>query len=301
MSKEIIITGANGGLGLWTTKFLLDNGYTVIMACRDVAKARKQVYEFGQFALAEKVKIVHLDLADFESIRKFVNECAPENNAYFGLICNAGLTYSGQTRFTQNGIEETFGVNYLGHFLLTNLLLSRFTIERVFMISSALHDPALKSPFAKAVFRPVNEMAFPAATASNAAQKTQEFYATSKLCQILHAYELDRRMNKDGVIRCRVNAYNPGFMALTNFGRTHKRFERLGRWIIYLIGRVAGFTVSAHKSAGLLVNHFTNSTVSRKYFDLNKMTKSSADSYDQQKARELWAGSEELVGQKFEY
>ena len=64
----------------------------------------------------------------------------PANEEIYGLDCNSGITYEGDFRYTKNGIEETFGVNYFGHFYLTNLLLEKFSIQKIVNISSELHN-----------------------------------------------------------------------------------------------------------------------------------------------------------------
>lgn len=217
--KTVIVTGANSGLGLWTSKYLLDLNYRVIMACRDIEKTQKTINAFPEFDKSKEFMIKKLDLADFESIRNFVENLSDIENID-ALVCNAGISYEGPFRYTKNGFEETFGTNYLGHFLLTNLLLEKYNLERIVMVSSELHNPANKSPFAKAAFRPVNELAYPEVDVNSTLQKqTQSFYATSKLCLLLFAYELDRRLkSKKLPVNTLVNAMNPGLMLTTNLG-----------------------------------------------------------------------------------
>ena len=213
--KTVIVTGANSGLGLWTTKHLLDLGYKVIMACRSIEKAQNAVADFKAFDRSKPYEFVQLDLGDLDNIRHFVEKLNVEE-PLFGLDCNAGLSYEGPFRYTKNGIEETFGTNYLGHFLLTNLLLQKFKLQRVVLISSELHNPDNKSPFAKAAFQAVEKMAHPTVDPQSTLEKqTQSFYATSKLCDVLFAYELDRRLRQTGNTDTLVNAMNPGLMLTT--------------------------------------------------------------------------------------
>ena len=100
----------------------------------------------------------------------------------FILMLVSANTVTGQTVF-----EETFGTNYLGHFLLTNLLLEKFNIERIVMVSSELHNPENKSPFAKAIFRPVKELAYPKVDENSTLQKQQIIllHLQSVLAQLL--------------------------------------------------------------------------------------------------------------------
>jgi NAD(P)-dependent dehydrogenase (short-subunit alcohol dehydrogenase family) len=292
MKNSIIITGANGSLGLWTAKYLLEKDYHIILACRNIEKAKQDVQKFRHFENNTNYTIKQLDLSDFTSVEQFVEDL---NDAkIYGLICNAGISYSGQIRYSKQGIEEIFCINYLGHFLLTNLLLAKYPLKRILFISSALHDPNIKSPFAPAVFKSVKEMAYPDTT--NLTEKSfQEFYATAKLCEILFAYELDRRLNV-GQENYYINSFNPGLMALTNFGRSSNNFsERLGRYFLHFIGRLFGFSTTAKISGKYAAYHLTETLESGKYFDKDKSILSSKDSYDVQKAKILWDESNELV------
>jgi protochlorophyllide reductase len=74
--KTIIVTGANSGLGLWTTKYLLDLDYRVIMACRNIEKTKKAIAEFPEFEKNKEFVIKRIDLSDFDSIRNFVTDLA---------------------------------------------------------------------------------------------------------------------------------------------------------------------------------------------------------------------------------
>ncbi len=294
MSKTIIITGANGSLGLWTAKYLLDKDYHVIMACRNIEKAKLDIQNFKHLDGHTNYTLLRLDLSDFENVKYFVSDLS--NTEIYGLVCNAGITYTGQIRYSKQGVEEIFCVNYLGHFLLANLLLQKFELTRILFISSALHDPAIKSPFASAKFKLVKEMAFPDKVTVTE-KSFQEFYATAKLCEILFAYELDRRLNKsENTKRYFINAFNPGLMALTNFGRNkNNALEKSVRYLLHFIGNLFGFATSAKVSGRYAANHLTEANESGKYFDKSKAIHSSNDSYDLNKAKLLWEGSEEIV------
>ncbi|MEY3423057.1 MAG: hypothetical protein RIR48_3387 [Bacteroidota bacterium] len=298
--KSVIVTGANSGLGLWTTKHLLDLGYRVIMACRDIEKTQKAINKFPEFDKRKSFIIKKLDLADFESIRNFVENLSDIQDIY-ALDCNAGISYEGKFRYTKNGIEETFGTNHLGHFLLTNLLLEKYNLQKIVVVSSELHNPENKSPFAKAVFKPVNELAYPKVDPNSTLQsQTQSFYATSKLCNLLFVYELDRRLKRTGLPnRAVVNAMNPGLMLTTNLGRKYNPGENLYRKILDFIFKIIGLGDNPNDSAKAVVRLIDNVETSGKYYDKNNPVESSPDSYDEQKAKILWEGSETIIGSKF--
>lgn len=298
--KTIIVTGANSGLGLWTSKYLLDLDYKVIMACRNITKAQKAIDSFPEFNKNKTYVIKTLDLGDFDSIKNFVKGISELEDIY-GLDCNAGISYTGAFRYTKNGIEETFGTNYLGHFLLTNLLLEKFKLERIVFISSGLHDPKNKSPFAPAVFREINDFAYPKVNPdSNLKKQCEEFYANSKLCMLLFAYELDRRLKlKNSIYKICINAINPGLMLSTNLGRTHKFGENFYRSSLDLIFKITGLSDNPKDSAREVVKLIHNITTSGEYYERSKPVSSSVDSYDSEKAIRLWEGSETITGSKF--
>lgn len=298
--KTIIVTGANSGLGLWTCKYLLDLDYKVIMACRNILKAKDAIAGFPEFDKNKNYSIEELDLADFDSIREFVYGL-PENEPIYGLDCNAGLSYKGAFRYTKNGIEETFGTNYLGHFLLSNLLLEKYNLERIVFISSGLHDPKNKSPFAPAIFREIHDFAYPAVDAESTLEKQcEEFYANSKLCMLLFAYELDRRLQKKNSSKTTlINALNPGLMLTTNLGRTHKFGENIYRNVLDFVFKIIGISDNPKTSARDVVMLFHEVRTSGAYYDKGKPIRSSIDSYDKEKAKLLWEGSELLIGTKF--
>jgi len=122
-----IVTGASSGVGLHTTRALIDKGWRVIMACRDVDKAVAAVRSLG---LADDgVEIMHLDLASLQSVRAFHAafraQDRAQGRALDALVCNAA-TYLPQIKApmrSPDGYEISVATNYLGHFLLANLML----------------------------------------------------------------------------------------------------------------------------------------------------------------------------------
>ncbi len=122
--KTIIVTGASGSIGAETVKSLLKKGFSIIMACRNLEKGEKIRSEILQ-EVAGKEKFIlleQLDLGSFQSIRQFVENVAQKNLRLCGLMNNAG-TLNRRFFLTPEGFENTIGVNYIGTFLLTKLLL----------------------------------------------------------------------------------------------------------------------------------------------------------------------------------
>ena len=120
-----VITGASSGLGLWTAKALIDEGYFVVMAVRDCAKGTRKASElnFDQSSFA----VMRCELGDLESVREFA--ASFQRSAYVkqfqSLVCNAAVYLPNATvpSYTKDGFEECVGVNHLGHHLLSLLLL----------------------------------------------------------------------------------------------------------------------------------------------------------------------------------
>ncbi|MEX0987772.1 MAG: SDR family NAD(P)-dependent oxidoreductase, partial [Bacteroidales bacterium] len=139
--KVAIVTGANSGLGLITTKIISDKGCEVIMACRNSGKAddaRKELLKCNPDA---SLRVMELDLADLTSVRIFAELFLREYRQLDLLINNAGLMAI-PLRRTKDGFEMQFGVNHLGHFALTGQLFSllRETKDsRVVNVSSSAH------------------------------------------------------------------------------------------------------------------------------------------------------------------
>lgn len=139
--KIILITGGNDGIGKWTAIGLAKMGATVLIACRNPEKAEKALLEIRAQSGNPNVQALPLDLASFDSIR----QCAAHFQAQYAkldvLINNAGL-YTSTLQRTREGYELQFGVNHLGHFLLTQLLLSQLQASdnpRVVNVSSVGH------------------------------------------------------------------------------------------------------------------------------------------------------------------
>lgn len=141
--KTVVITGGNTGIGKETAKELAVRGGRVIIACRDTVKSAAAVAEIRTATGNEEVFFKKLDLASVDSIRQFAREIVREENRLDILILNAGVMFT-PYMLTKEGFEFQFGVNHLGHFLLTHLLLHRLkesTPSRVVVVSSIAHKP----------------------------------------------------------------------------------------------------------------------------------------------------------------
>ncbi|MGC4060510.1 MAG: SDR family NAD(P)-dependent oxidoreductase [Aquabacterium sp.] len=122
MSKTVVVTGGNSGIGLAIAHDLAKRGATVCLACRDQVKATAARAEILRSTPGATVELYELDLASFDKIRAFVANFASRHDRLDALINNAGAVPTRQ-QFTAEGFELQFGGNYLGPFLLTHLLM----------------------------------------------------------------------------------------------------------------------------------------------------------------------------------
>ena len=119
-----IVTGASSGVGLWTTKALIDQGWTVVMACRHGAKAQRALVEVGLGRPAEAI-ILPLDPSDLESVKTFAETFRGLNRPLTALVINAAVykPLLKEPEWSAQGYELSMATNHLGHFLLARLLL----------------------------------------------------------------------------------------------------------------------------------------------------------------------------------
>jgi len=130
--EVVVITGASSGLGLYTTKALVETGeYCVVMAVRNPAKAEEKAKEFG--FPADAYHVMECELADLDSVRSFAKKFLASRYVqnFSALICNAALYLPNATvpSFTKQGFEECVGVNHLAHHLLALLLLDKLSVN----------------------------------------------------------------------------------------------------------------------------------------------------------------------------
>ncbi|XP_015594744.1 retinol dehydrogenase 11 [Cephus cinctus] len=140
--RVFIVTGANSGIGKETVKELAKRKARIIMACRDLQNAKNAISEIRNETSSGELIPMELDLASLTSIRHFAAEVLINFPKIHVLINNAGVYAPLKDRaLTKDGFEIHFGVNHLGHFLLTNLLLDRLkecAPSRIVIVTSKL-------------------------------------------------------------------------------------------------------------------------------------------------------------------
>ncbi|MFT7801720.1 retinol dehydrogenase 12-like [Arapaima gigas] len=192
--KTVLITGGNAGIGKATAHDLAARGARVILACRAVEKGEAAAAEIRSKVAGAQVEVRELDLADTSSIRAFAQRFLKEVSHLHVLINNAGVMMCPYTK-TADGFEMQLGVNHLGHFLLTYLLiglLKRSAPSRVVVVSSLAHY------FGWIRFHDLH---------SQGSYNSGLAYCQSKLANVLFVRELARRLQGSGVT---VNAVHPG-------------------------------------------------------------------------------------------
>ena len=139
--RTVIITGGNRGIGLSAVKQLAaTNEWTVVMASRDLQRAKAALSSIPKQEGQGNVEIEELDLADLESVADFCSRWKQQGRKIDVLACNAGVQHSGSKDTpirTKDGFEDTVGTNHIGHFLLTSLLMTSITDDgRIVFVGS---------------------------------------------------------------------------------------------------------------------------------------------------------------------
>ncbi len=301
--KTVVITGGNRGLGYECARVLAQtHDWHIIVACRNPQQAESTLVQLRQETAPSAIEAWELDLASLDSINYFADKvCVANLPPLKALVCNAGVQIVTGTQFTRDGFEMTFGVNHLGHFLLTNRLLDCLDpAARIVFVSSDTHDPAQKTGMPEPEYTDAQLLAFPLPNHdTDPVTVGRRRYTTSKLANVMTAYELARRLQARGR-GITVNAFNPGLMPGTGLARDYSLLLRLAwNYLLPLADRLRTGTSRVRASGAALAYLVTApelENISGKYFSGKQMLASSTESHDRAKAKELWETSAELVG-----
>ena len=278
--KTVIITGANAGIGKETALDLAKRGARVIMACRDLKRSEAALNDIVERTGSKKVVLKQLDLASMKSIRKFAEDINKNEPELHVLINNAGVGCLPQLERTEDGFEMIMGVNHLGHFLLTNLLLDllkKSSPSRIVVVSSMSHK----------LF--TTEMKFDYINSDKLYNKW-ETYSQSKLANILFARELAKRLQGSGVT---ANSLHPGFI-ITDIFRHFHHLHVTFFWkpLAFLLGKTP--EQGAQTTIYLAVSDEVEG-ISGLYFDNCKPQEPSKEAQDDAAAKKLWRTSVDIV------
>jgi NAD(P)-dependent dehydrogenase (short-subunit alcohol dehydrogenase family) len=302
--KLAIVTGANTGVGKQTALRLMKQGAHVILACRSESRAQAAIEDLRREVAHSggSVEFGHLDLASLASVRRFAAEVRTKHHCLDILVNNGGLNTmdgSGHER-TEDGFEKCFGINYLGHFLLTTALLPQLKHSkdgRIVNVSSVMHRSGT------ADWRALARADSPSS------------YASSKLAMVLMARALQRRLDAEGCGNVRAAAVNPGAVN-SDIWRTLgegvlRALLRPLFWAVFLSpergaeSTVHAATAETVRGGDYVVPYFvpfgsSSSALALPFEYLGpfagcRAVASSRLSYDEQAGEELWSFSESLV------
>ena len=215
--RTAIVTGSNTGIGFEAARALAKAGAHVTLACRNQTKAADAKARIDADESPGTVSIAELDLSNLASVRKFAEGFMAEHDVLHLLINNAGVMMPPKREETSDGFELQIGVNHLGHFALTGLLLPLIAETpgaRVVTVSSQAHRQG------KIRFDDLNW--------EQGAYKRMAAYGQSKLANLLFTFELQRRLDAAG-IDAKAVAAHPGWTA-TDLQRSTPTFNFLNRF-----------------------------------------------------------------------
>lgn len=282
--KVALITGCNAGIGLETAKSLSFHGCEIIFACRSRKSATEAIAVLNNERQGLKLNFLQLDLSSLRSCQKFCEDVKLQYKRIDFLILNAGvfaLPYS----LTEDGLETTFQVCHLSHFYISLQLEELLNHEsRVVVVSSESHRFSTLPPkgLSKEYLSP------PASKYWSMMQ-----YNNAKLCNVLFAHELSRKLQSRGIS---VFSLHPGNMVSTNLSRN---------WWFYrlLFALVRPFTKSLQQAASTTVYCATVpelTGLTGVYFNNCFLCEPSKLSQNEELAKDLWVLSLKIVENVFE-
>ena len=272
--KTILITGASSGIGLEASVILARRGAEVVMVARDPERGARALADVKARSGSDRVSLMRADLASLADVRALAASFRESHSRLDVLVNNAGGV-SDRRRTTVDGYEQTFAVNHLAGFLLTNLLLDLLRASapsRVVVVASVGHFRG-DMPFDNLQYENGGYAIFPA-------------YCRSKLANVLFTNELARRLSGAGVT---VSSLHPGSVA-TNIWSGAPWFARplvpLAK--LFMISPARGAEAIVHAAAAPGVETGT-------YFDRTTPRKPSRLARDEALAKRLWEVSERLT------
>lgn len=275
-NKTAIVTGANSGMGMATVRALSDMGAKVIMLCRSEKRGTEALEKLSSEKYRD-LELILCDLGNYDSIRAFANIVRRGYDHIDILVNNAGFI-SLDRQETGEGLERQFGINHIGHFLLTMSLLDLMGEGgRIVNVASGAHKTG------KIHFDDIN---------LTKGFNVIKAYSQSKLANVLFTRELARRVKDRGIT---VNCCHPGAVA-TNIGID--RDTGFGKTVTRLLKPFFQTPEQGARTAIFLVSDDSVSDVTGEYFYKCRIAKSSKRSKDMELAKKLFEFSEELTGFK---
>ena len=289
--RQVVVTGANSGIGLEATRELARNGATVIMACRSTERGQDAAQDVRADVPDADLRVEACDLGDLESIHAFADRLGDADLDV--LVNNAGVMAIPRSE-TADGFETQFGVNHLSHFALTGLLLENLhphdaSESRIVTVSSGIHERG--------------EIDFDELQHEES-YDPWDAYAQSKLANVLFAYELERRLLTADA-NAKSIAVHPGYAnTQLQFRGPEQRGSRLRKAAMWAMNTVLAQPAAMGALPTLYAATAPEAEGGAYYGPGGFMNMrgtperqaSSERSYDEETARRLWAVSSELTG-----
>jgi protochlorophyllide reductase len=284
--RVALVTGANRGLGLETTRALAAHGAHVIMAVRDLNQGHRAEAEIKQTVPGASLELDSLDLSSLASVREFAARVLQTHARLDLLLNNAGIIAIPRQE-TQDGFEMQFGTNHLGHFALTGLLVPKLVVTPGSRVVTTTSNGR----------RSVRHIDFDDLQSQRSYSRWGA-YGLSKRANLLFAFELQTRFTAAGVSTISVAAHPGG--ANTSVPGTSNTLSRFERFFFGLISQSALMgtlpqlyaATEEHITGGELVGP-GGVAKSRGY---PKVDPQARNEYDRSAAARLWEVSEELTG-----
>ena len=291
--KTAIITGANSGIGFEAAKALAAHGATIVLACRDHAKAREAAGRIASAAADALPEVIRLDLASLASVREAAAQIRSRHTRLDLLINNAGLMMPPSGR-TEDGFELQIGTNHLGHFALTGLLLDRLLAtsgSRVVTVSSFGHRQGRIS---------LDDLNFERRPYHPAAA-----YGQSKLANLMFTYELQRRLTEAGAATIAVTLH-PGAVPTELQRHAAGATRVLGDALMRMLGQPDALmgalaTLRAATDPAARGGEYYGPDGFLGWSGHPARAQSSTRSRDTGIQRRLWAESEQLTGVAYDF
>ena len=272
-NKLAIVTGANSGMGMATVEALSDEGAKVIMLCRSEKRGMEAFRKLTE-KKERQIELMLCDLGDLSSIRTFVSQVKEKYKRLDILVNNAGFI-SLDRQETKEGFERQFGINHIGHFLLTTELLDLMGEgSRIVVVASGAHKAG------KIHFDDID---------LTHGYNVVKAYSQSKLANVLFTKELSKRLKDRGIT---VNCCHPGAVA-TNMGVD--RETGFGKTITGLLRPFFQTPAEGARTAIFLATDDSVKDITGEYFYRCRTAKSSKRSMDPELARKLYEFSEKLI------
>jgi NAD(P)-dependent dehydrogenase (short-subunit alcohol dehydrogenase family) len=281
--RVAVVTGASAGVGFATAKALADRGCHVVLAVRDPGRGADAAARIGG-----STAVTRLDLADLVTVRSAAAELTGGHPRIDLLINNAG-TWSATRAETRDGFELQLGVNHLGHFAFTGLLLDALLAtpdSRIVTVSSLSHRSGVVDP---------------ADLSMRHGYRHSAAYARSKLANLLFAFELQRRLSRAGASTASLAAHPGGaWTGLFRGANPPLLVNTLGRLLTQSAERGALGTLRAATDPAATGGWYYGPSGIGELKGAPRPVKADAKAHDQDLARRLWVESERLTGVAYE-